>query len=495
MRDYSFGDFLRELRIRQGLSQHQLGALVGVTGKAVSKWENGTSKPHSRLLLTLGDALGVTVDELLAARHRSSDMEKGVFGTKKQLWNEAEKLLYEKYGEKPDIRVMNRWLSEFAVLENSDSIISFDLARKIRQELRSLGRYIRINGYMHSSFAAYIMGASDINPLPPHYYCPVCRKIEFSDDVQIGWDLPMKTCICGRVYERDGLDIPADSVRNLVRDGTLLFAAIPKELLGCVKKLTEEYFSGRIMVTFIRKDHPDFERVVFLPDDRFGMKHGDVMPIEDHLKFIWEYPAVSLILGDYMDRYSELERETNTSFDRIRFVSREVLGEFISKNTDGINELNGRFIHRVFDDTKPESFADLLKIMGLTHGTGMYIGNGENLIKAGMPLENVIAYREDIIGYIQKLINGMGMYDTGCAYRIMQESYRMRQPGISDKMRAYLSEIGCEPWFIESLDKIRFIMPKGGGAVHLREALILMWYKLNYPETFNKIMSVSKKSE
>ena len=68
LRDYSFGNFLRELRMRQGLSQHQLGALVGVTGKAVSKWENGTSKPHSRILFTLSDVLGVTVDELLNGR-------------------------------------------------------------------------------------------------------------------------------------------------------------------------------------------------------------------------------------------------------------------------------------------------------------------------------------------------------------------------------------------------------------------------------------------
>ena len=43
MRDYSFGNFLHELRTRRGLTQYQLGALVGVSDKAVSKWENGVS--------------------------------------------------------------------------------------------------------------------------------------------------------------------------------------------------------------------------------------------------------------------------------------------------------------------------------------------------------------------------------------------------------------------------------------------------------------------
>ena len=47
MRDYKFGDFICERRKAVSLSQFQLGRLVGVSDKAVSKWENGTSKPKS----------------------------------------------------------------------------------------------------------------------------------------------------------------------------------------------------------------------------------------------------------------------------------------------------------------------------------------------------------------------------------------------------------------------------------------------------------------
>ena len=46
MKDYSLGNFISALREKKGLSQYQLGALVGVTDKAVSKWENGASKPR-----------------------------------------------------------------------------------------------------------------------------------------------------------------------------------------------------------------------------------------------------------------------------------------------------------------------------------------------------------------------------------------------------------------------------------------------------------------
>ena len=73
MRDYSFGNFLHELRSRRGLTQYQLGALVGVSDKAVSKWENGSSKPQSNILYKLSDVLGISVDELLICKYHSSE--------------------------------------------------------------------------------------------------------------------------------------------------------------------------------------------------------------------------------------------------------------------------------------------------------------------------------------------------------------------------------------------------------------------------------------
>ncbi len=53
MRDYSFGNFISALREQRGLSQYQLGALVGVSDKAVSKWENGVSKPRMNVIRKL----------------------------------------------------------------------------------------------------------------------------------------------------------------------------------------------------------------------------------------------------------------------------------------------------------------------------------------------------------------------------------------------------------------------------------------------------------
>ena len=66
MKDYAFGNLITALRIGRGFSQFQLGKLLGVSDKAVSKWENGNAKPRISTCYRLADILGVSLDELLS---------------------------------------------------------------------------------------------------------------------------------------------------------------------------------------------------------------------------------------------------------------------------------------------------------------------------------------------------------------------------------------------------------------------------------------------
>ena len=75
MNDYAFGNFLYMLRTEKGLSQSQLGELLGVTNKAVSKWENGSAKPNTVLIPRIAEIFGVTVEELFACKRLEKDCE------------------------------------------------------------------------------------------------------------------------------------------------------------------------------------------------------------------------------------------------------------------------------------------------------------------------------------------------------------------------------------------------------------------------------------
>lgn len=69
--NYAFGNYITELRKKKKLSQTELGEKLGVSNKAVSKWENGAAYPSTDLILPLAKALGVSVEEILASISQS----------------------------------------------------------------------------------------------------------------------------------------------------------------------------------------------------------------------------------------------------------------------------------------------------------------------------------------------------------------------------------------------------------------------------------------
>ena len=89
MNDYNFGNFLYELRSEKGLSQSELGAMLGVTNKAVSKWENGSAKPNTNLIPKIAEIFEVSVEELFAGRRIAKDGE--LQKIKEQLGKEKKK--------------------------------------------------------------------------------------------------------------------------------------------------------------------------------------------------------------------------------------------------------------------------------------------------------------------------------------------------------------------------------------------------------------------
>ena len=90
MRDYSFGNFISAMRERSGLSQYQLGALVGISDKAVSKWENGVSKPRLSKVRRLAEIFDVSVDELLTCEYDTFEEERmDLFAMKNKIINRS----------------------------------------------------------------------------------------------------------------------------------------------------------------------------------------------------------------------------------------------------------------------------------------------------------------------------------------------------------------------------------------------------------------------
>lgn len=211
MTPQEFGNMLYRWRKDRKLSQEALGGLVGRTGGTVSAWERGEASPPVEVIRELAKALKVDVRELMGDKQPLVPLEGwDLVRHRAVLWDKAKERLHKVYGKKPPLPVLNRFYQEKSILGFTNAVILFDITRELILEAEKQEKPIEGDGIWHGSFVSWLLGASPVNPLPAHYFCPKCKKIEFHREQLSGWDLPNKRCECGEKMIRDGHDLPFD---------------------------------------------------------------------------------------------------------------------------------------------------------------------------------------------------------------------------------------------------------------------------------------------
>ncbi|MDQ2086902.1 PolC-type DNA polymerase III [Herbivorax sp. ANBcel31] len=470
-------------------------------------------------------------------------------GAEQEMRTLSEGKAKEIYGENLPKIVKDRMESELnSIIKNGFSVM-YIISQKLVTKSLSDGYLVGSRGSVGSSFVAYLTEITEVNSLPPHYVCEVCKYSEFIEDGSFGcgFDLPDKECPnCKKPLKKDGYDIPFETflgfdgdkepdidlnfsgeyqpqahkyteelfgeghvyragtigtiaektafgfVKNYLDDREIVTtnAEINRLVKGCsgVKRTTGQHPGG---VMIVPQDNDIFE---FCPIQR---------PADDTSSSIitthFDYHSISGcllkldILGhDDPTVIKMLEDLTGVDATTITIGEKHTMGIFSGTEPLGIKpedinsqvgtfaipEFGTRFVRQMLVDTKPTTFAELIRISGLSHGTDVWLNNAQELIRDNITtLPNVISTRDDIMLYLLQ-----AELPPKMSFKIMEDVRKGK--GLKEEYEKEMKEKKVPAWYINSCKKIKYMFPKAHAAAYVMMAFRIAWFKVNYPEAF-----------
>ena len=326
--------------------------------------------------------------------------------------------LFQKYGDMPDELIVKRIEEEWAAMERTNVI--HDVAA-----LYELAVWLKNNRYPYwmrsrsgSSFILYLLGITTGNPLPPHYYCPKCKSVQWRTSYTDGLDLPQDVSCPNddTPLMSDGHNIPWQTLFGYGEFCPMFDMDLPSDLYEIVQTKWTSHWVKNINPSNV-------------PTNPYEDKQNCIKLSNLSLMFHLDSEEISHTFYDH----------EYTSADRKYMLLMWNL--LVNDEADFANDI-----------PEPESVADLISLFGLSYSAGAWDEVTAYMIdEMGYSLFDMIAYRDDVYRYL--LDHGFLEKD---AWRGMN---RVRKgldfPVITDEMLQ-----ARDKWVLSRCERIGYLFPK-----------------------------------
>ncbi|MCD8391327.1 MAG: PolC-type DNA polymerase III [Firmicutes bacterium] len=275
--------------------------------------------------------------------------------------------------------------------------------------------------------------------------------------------------------------------RNIV----MRVAEMKRLAMGCVgvKRTTGQHPGGIIVVPFENDIHEfcPIQHPADDPNSDIITTHFDYHKIDQNLLKLDELghddPTVIRMLEDLTGVDAQTipigEPETMslfTSNKALKLLPGKDIGT--DMGTYGVPEFGTKFVRQMLEDTKPTTFSELARISGLSHGTDVWLGNAQELIRQGKcDLSHSICARDDIMIYLMSC----GVKPEH-SFKIMEMVRKGK--GLTPEFEEEMRGNNVPDWYIDSCKKIKYMFPKAHAVAYVMSAFRIAWFKVHYPVAF-----------
>ncbi|MBU5293259.1 PolC-type DNA polymerase III [Anaerosalibacter bizertensis] len=281
--------------------------------------------------------------------------------------------------------------------------------------------------------------------------------------------------------------------------------AHPAEINRLVKgltgvKRTSGQHPGGVMIVPKYKDIYDFSPIQYPADDK---KSGVITTHFDYNSISGRILKLDILGHDVPTIIKMLEDITGVKPESIPLDDEKTMELFTSTkslgvtkediNTEvgtlGIPEFGTRFVRQMLVDTKPTTFAELVQISGLSHGTDVWLNNAQLIVKNKIAeFSDVISTRDDIMLFL--IYEGL---DKKRSFKIMEKVRKGK--GLTEEDENYMREMNIPNWYIESCKKIKYMFPKAHAVAYVMMSFRIAYFKVYHPEAFYATYFTTKASD